>query len=214
MRRVWLLPHERRLTQIAPLPACQIGESVLKDTAEALASEKIFKKCFLVVALRKLSPRTSTRVDNTNKTQNVRRPVNLSNCGGSSVQQFSSGANLPFDTRRLSGPAGESFLPLLRHHHCFLSYFPSGGINLPVFCSLMLSSAMRGPLFAGLSSALQHVCTGTFWSPVYLLAEWECQTHLLLLLLLCFSVLLLLYVISVFIRCMSCHPQMWRNFMF
>lgn len=49
-----------------------------------------------------------------------------------------------FNGWRLSGPLMSNFIPT-KTHHCFQSYFPSGALNLLVFCSLTLSSAPRWP---------------------------------------------------------------------
>lgn len=54
--------------------------------------------------------------------------------------------------RRQSGLLMSNFSPN-QSHHCFLSYFPSGGINLLLFCLLTLSSATCCPHIARIFSA-------------------------------------------------------------
>lgn len=79
--------------------------------------------------------------------------------------------------------------------HCFLSYFPSGGINLLVFCSLELSSVMCWPCIARLSSPL---CL--HWQNQ--LAEEQCPAHLWLSRKILFCTLhhcLLIHLVSSFI---------------
>lgn len=198
VRAVCVGPHTWT-TPIRRLHPCLPARfvKVLKDTAEALASKEYLKSvfsswCYISCHL---GPLLSWQHQYNSKCKVAWKFIKLPWFVCSAIFEWSKPA---CDTKRLSGPPVSHFSPA--HHYCFLSYFPPRGINLLVFCSLMLSSAVHGPLFAGLSSALQHVCTRTSWSRVYLLAEWECLTHLLPL---CFSVLLLLSVISVFIRCIA-----------